>query len=281
MRSLSFTRSSPASRNSVTPSANAAATARTGISSITHGIVGTLDRGAVQRGGADAQLPDRLAEPLAGRHHLDRRAHAHAARRRSAMRAGLSATSSTTSSEPGRDGGRDHPERGRRRIAGHVEARTAAGAPAVTRTARSSTRVIGAPSAASIRSVWSRLGAGSAISVVPSACSPARTSAVFTCALAHREQVRGADAAPPPRTTSGGSVPSARPSSCAPIAAQRLDDPAPSVAAAATSSPVEHAEERVARRAGRRSRRMVVPELPQSTTPVGSVNAVDARGRRR
>ena len=38
--------------------------------------LGTLDRGAVQRRGADPQLADRLAEQLPGRHHLDRRAHA-------------------------------------------------------------------------------------------------------------------------------------------------------------------------------------------------------------
>ncbi len=67
------------------------------------------------------------------------------------------------------------------------------GAPAVTRTARSSTRVTGAPRAASMRSVWSRLGAGSTTSVVPPACSPASTSAVFTCALATAEVVHAPD----------------------------------------------------------------------------------------
>ncbi len=40
------------------------------------------------------------------------------------------------------------------------------------------------PKAGSIRSVWSRLGAGSRTVVEPSACRPARRIAVFTCALA-------------------------------------------------------------------------------------------------
>ena len=144
------------------------------------------------------------------------------------------------------------------------------GAPAVTRTARSSTRVIGAPSAASIRSLWSRLGAGSEISVVPSACSPARSSAVFTCALATVNRWV-APTRPPPRTMSGGSVPSARPSSCAPMARNGATT-RPIGRRASESSPVSTLKKgRPARRP--LSRRMVVPELPQSTTPVGSVNA--------
>ena len=41
-----------------------------------------------------------------------------------------------------------------------------------------------APKAGSMRSVWSRLGIGSRTLVRPSACRPASSSAVFTCALA-------------------------------------------------------------------------------------------------
>jgi hypothetical protein len=42
----------------------------------------------------------------------------------------------------------------------------------------------GTPAAASIRSVWSRLGRGSTTEVAPVARSPANNSAVLTCALA-------------------------------------------------------------------------------------------------
>jgi hypothetical protein len=47
-----------------------------------------------------------------------------------------------------------------------------------------STTSTGAPRNRNSRSVWSRLGAGSTISVTPSAWSPARISAVFTWPLA-------------------------------------------------------------------------------------------------
>ena len=73
-RSLSFTRSSATSRNSVTPSANAAATARAGTSSIEPLVA--VDDGAGQRRGAHAQVPDRLAEPVRAGLDVDAGAHA-------------------------------------------------------------------------------------------------------------------------------------------------------------------------------------------------------------
>ena len=50
--------------------------------------------------------------------------------------------------------------------------------------AESPSRSTGTPKAASMRSVWSRLAAGSRTVVRPSACRPASSTAVFTCALA-------------------------------------------------------------------------------------------------
>ena len=182
MRSLSFTRSSPASRISVTPSANAAATASTGISSCTSGISSPAMVVAVQRRRRHVQITDRFTELLArdvdvdgGAHpaqHVDerdpRRVAAPRLRSRGRNPGVIVAPTTQKAADDGSPG---------------TSSSKGDGAPAVTRTVQPST-VTGAPSARSIRSVWSRLGAGSAISVVPSACSPARTSAVFTCALA-------------------------------------------------------------------------------------------------
>ncbi len=186
-----------------------------------------------------------------------------------AIRVGLSARPSTTSSEPGviaaatTQNAADDGSPG-------TENSSGPGAPAVTRTARSSTRTTGAPRAPSMRSVWSRLAAGSAISVVPVACSPARIRAVFTCALATaREWV--APTSPPPRMASGARVPSARPSTCAPMA-RSGSVTRPIGRCTSESSPVSTLRNgRPARRPV--SMRMLVPEFPQSTTAVGSVSA--------
>ena len=109
------------------------------------------DRRAVQLRRAHAQLADRFAARLARRRELDVGAHAlqhvdepdpgGVARHRLEHDVGT-----------GRDRGRDHEERGRRRVAGHVELER----PRRARRARAPTRpstATGAPSAASIRSV--------------------------------------------------------------------------------------------------------------------------------
>ena len=281
MRSLSFTRSSAASRNSVTPSANAAATASTGISSITHGI--SAPSTVVPCSGARVTRSSPTGSPSRSPvvDDLDRRAHAHAARRRTRCAPGCSATSSTTSSEPGVMVAADHPERGRRRIAGHRRTRTAPARPAVTRTARSSTRVIGAPSAASIRSVWSRLGRRlDDLGGAARPAGPASTSAVFTCALAtasggartRRGRRRARRAAAGCRRRARRR---ARPS---PAAARR---PAPSGVATSDSSPVSTERNgRPGEQAGRaaRMRRAGVAAVDDA---VGLGEPVDARGRRR
>ena len=120
MRSLSLTRSSAASRISVTPSANAAATASTGISSITRGISAPSTVVPCSGAARDPELAHRLAELLAGVDDLDRRAHApeHVDERdaRRVQRHALEHELGT-----GRDRRRDDPERGRRRVARHVE----------------------------------------------------------------------------------------------------------------------------------------------------------------
>ena len=120
MRSLSLTRSSAASRNSVTPSAHAAATASTGISSITPGI--SAPSTVVPCNGAlrHPQLAHRLAEVFAGGDDLDVGAHAHEhVDERDPRRVERDALDDELGT--GRDGGGHDPERGRRRIAGHLE----------------------------------------------------------------------------------------------------------------------------------------------------------------
>ena len=62
MRSLSFTRSSARRGISVTPSANAAATASTGSSSTIDLVA--CDRRARRAAPIDEEVADRLAEPL-------------------------------------------------------------------------------------------------------------------------------------------------------------------------------------------------------------------------
>ena len=94
---------------------------------------------------------------------------------------------------------------------------------------RSPTREIRTPAAASIRSVWSRLGLGSTTVVGPDASSPASSTHDFTCADA-----TGSSYSIPrsglPVTVNGGKRPSVA-SIRAPISAQRrrhaVDRPAP------------------------------------------------------
>src|SRR5207237_113732 len=66
----------------------------------------------------------------------------------------------------------------------------------------------GTPICRSIRSVWSRLRAGSVKLVSPSAKSPASSTALFTWALATSDDTAPARTAPPLSTTTGGCPPS-------------------------------------------------------------------------
>ena len=77
----------------------------------------------------------------------------------------------------------------------------------------------GAPSAASIRSVWSRLGRGLGdLGGAARPASPARTSAVFTCALATGERCADPCRLAAAHGERRAASPSSRPSTCAPIA---------------------------------------------------------------
>ena len=73
--------------------------------------------------------------------------------------------------------------------------------------------MIGAPSAASIRSVWSRLGAGSDDLGGAVGLQPGEQQRGLHLRARDRQARGAAPTRPPPRTMSGGSVPSARPSS--------------------------------------------------------------------
>ena len=112
----------------------------------------------------------------------------------------------------------------------------------------------------------------------PSACSPASTSADFTCALATGELV------PQPRERAAAdderraASPSSRPSIARAHRAQRLDD-ARHRPLAQRRVAGQHRQERAAREHARRARASWCRCCSQSSTPSGSRNAVDARRR--
>ena len=249
MRSLSFTRSSPASRNSVTPSANAAATASTGISSITHGISAPSTvvacNGAARTRSSPTGSPSR--SPVVD--HLDRRAHAHAARRRTRSAPGCSATSSTTRSDPGV------------MVAATTQNAADDGSPGTSKS-NGPRRAGGDPHRALVDPGDRRAERGEHPLGVVTAGRAVRRSRWCRRPAARRGRARSSPARsppsaggcaptrPPPRTMSGGSVPSARPSTLRTHGPQRLDDPAHRSSHQRVVAG-QHAEERVARRAGR------------------------------
>ena len=159
MRSLSLTRSSPAPVIVNGPSAQAAATARAGTSSISEGtragstvVPRSLDEDATIEPTGSGSLASRRASTLAahGPQHLDEGGAGGG--EQDAVEAHLGV---------GQDEGRHHQEGRARGVAGHddvrpAQARAAADGGGEARRARRVT-----PKAGSIRSVWSRLGAGS------------------------------------------------------------------------------------------------------------------------
>jgi hypothetical protein len=120
-----------------------------------------------------------------------------------------------------------------------------------------------------MRSVWSRESIRPPMSEGPCARSAARTSALFTWALATgRSQASGCRLPDPGRNTSGASVPPARASMRAPIARRGSTT-------RAMGRPTSDASPLIVAKTGRpastpESRRMVVPEFPASSTPAGS-----------
>ena len=135
----------------MTPSANAAATASAGISSWTFGISSPSIVVAVQRAGAHAQLADRFAAALPGRLDLD--VGAHPAQHVDEAEPGrVQRQRLDREIGAGRDQRGDDEERGRRRIAGHLELERLRRAGLARARVQPSTST-GTPSAASIRSV--------------------------------------------------------------------------------------------------------------------------------
>ena len=134
-----------------------------------------------------------------------------------------------------------------------------------------------APIAPSMRSVWSRDRDGSTTVVGPSAARPASSSADLTCADATGVSMRCPPASGPPSITSGGSVPPARAVMRAPRLrrgvtmrpiGRRRSDPSPL------------SMDRNGKPASRPLRsRIVVPELPQSSTSAASRRPARPRPR--
>ena len=231
MRLLSFAASSAASRTSVTPSANAAATASAGTSSWTFGISSPSMIGGGQRARAHAQVADRLAAALAGRVDLDVGTHAaqhvDEAEPRRVQRQRLDREIGT-----GRDERADHEERGRRRIARHLELRTArARRPAPARSSRRP------PPARRARRACARCGRGSA-RATRSRSRPRpggrRASAPTSPARSRPAARAGCRAARAPRITSGAYVAVGAPVDRRAHRPQRFDDAPHRPLAAAT-----------------------------------------------
>ena len=111
-----------------------------------------------------------------------------------------------------------------------------------------------------MRSVWSRVGAGSITRVVPAAYSPASSTQDLTCALATGMWYSMPCSARPPRSTSGGR-PSAAVSISAPI--RRSGSATRAIGRRVSdSSPVRQTSKGCA--ASRpASSRIEVPELPR------------------
>ncbi len=126
--------------------------------------------------------------------------------------------------------------------------------------------LMSAPASANISSVWVRVVTASRTTVVPVAERPASRTADFTWALATLD-VQSIPCRAPPVTRSGGRQRSPRPCTTAPIRASGSATRSigrPESDSSPTSS-VSHANP--ATRPA--SRRMDVPEFPQSTGPAG------------
>ena len=125
-----------------------------------------------------------------------------------------------------------------------------------------------APNRRSMRSEWSREGAGSVTDTGPSAPRPASRIADFTCAEATGDAYASAASGRRPRTASGSFVPFARATKVAPIRASGSIT-RPIGRRRSDSSPVSTVTNGWPASTPVRSR-AVVPELPQSITSPGS-----------
>ena len=135
---------------------------------------------------------------------------------------------------------------------------------------RPSSTDTGHPMAWSMRSVWSRVGAGSTTAVSPSAYSPASRTADLTCALATGSRYSMPVSALPPRTRTGG-----RPSR---VATRAFISPSGSATRAigrriSDSSPTSSVSNAWPAKSPENSR-MDVPELPRSSAAGGARSPV-------
>lgn len=265
-RSDSFTRSSPASRISVVPRPSAAATASAGISSMSRGT------SAPATSPGPSSLLRAVIAPIGS-------PPAGASAGTTSSRAPIAASASTM---PVRVGLRPTPRTVTvaSRTTRPATTRNAADemspgtVTAVARSGPGTSRIVRpslstwAPNCRSMRSEWSRDGAGSTTVTGPSAARPARRIADFTCAEATGRSHASAFTRSAPRMASGSFVPSARPTTVAPI---RRSGSAtrPIGRRRSDSSPVRTVQNGWAPSTPK-SRRAVVPELPQSTTSDGS-----------
>ena len=100
------------------------------------------------------------------------------------VRVGFTPTFSMMYSPLRRDAAGDQEERRGGNVAGHIDARAAQPLACRASRTRGPSVSICTPKPRSMRSVWSRVGAGSVTVVMPSAYRPASRIADFTCALA-------------------------------------------------------------------------------------------------
>ena len=277
IRSDSLCRSSPAPRMRVVPVATAAASARIGISSMAAatsvGETSTAWRSLERTMRSASGSPS--APPSAGRSRISIRAPMRPRMSMMARRVGFVLTPSRRSSASGwmepatsqnaaADGSPGTMSSMARGVAGPVRVTT--WRPRASVDSRTAT-----PRARSIRSVWSRVATASVTVVSPSAARAASRIADFTWALGTGVSYAIGERRERPRTVNGRSVAPSRPENAAPIArngsttrpiGRRRSEASPSritVSARPARSPA--------------TRRVVVPELPQSSGPVGWVSA--------
>jgi hypothetical protein len=180
-RSLSFTRSSAAPVTVKRPSAKAAAAASAGTSSIREGT--RAGSTVVPRSLEDDARIEPTGSGSVDSSRASTRPPISRSTSRKAVRVGRAAR---RRGAPRSRAGRARPRRGRRRSRRlpAPDLRAPRGLAGPVTEAESPSRSTRTPKDGSIRSVWSRLWAGSRTVVRPTACRPASSTAVLICALA-------------------------------------------------------------------------------------------------
>ena len=185
IRSLSFTRSSAASRKVVSPAAKQAATARIGNSSMARTI--SVPPISIPVRSPPVTTRSATGSPPSCRS-ATRSTRAPMARRQSTtpVRVGFTPTPTTVRVDPALNAAATRKKAAEERSPGMVRSHGVSRWPPVI-AAPSASRSTPTPKAGRIRSVWSRDGAGSWTAVRPCAPRPASKTHDFTCALAMGE----------------------------------------------------------------------------------------------